>query len=163
MCVLLAGGAGALVLSANDDAGTAPRAGNPEARVEYVDELPGDRVCQPLPSFGKDRLRLKQFMRDVRRLAQQRHVTVAWLIDADTAADKNELARSLGAAGFTVEAGRFDSGSYGITAVRRTSLDLPALEREKEALLRASPARSERMTLMVAYPAAGCADRGPDE
>ena len=152
-----------MVLSSGEgdaDAGTAPP-GRVEAGVEYVDEPPGDRICEALPSFGNDRLRLRRFIRAVRRLTDRPQVTVAWLIDADTTADKGELARSLGRARFGVDAGRFDGGSYGVRATRRTSLNLPSLVREKDALLRASPARSDRTILMVAYPQAGCEDLGP--
>ena len=164
-CVLLTGGGGALVLlssgQADGDATAAPPA-RLDARVEYVDEPPGNRICEALPSFGDDRLRLRQFMRAVRRLTDAPRVTVAWLIDADTAAAKDALARSLGRAGFEVNAGRFDGGAYGVRATRRTSLSLPALVHEKDALLRASPARSGRTVLMVAYPRVGCEDVGPD-
>jgi hypothetical protein len=163
---VLAGGGVALVLSSSGksdtDAGTGSRVTSGyDAGVEFVDEPPGDRVCQPLPSFGEDRQRLKRFTRAVRQLTQKQEVAVAWLIDADTAADKDELTRTLDAAGFTVQAGRFEGGSWSVTATRRTSLDLSALTREQDALLRASPARSDRTILMVAYPAAGCKDTGP--
>lgn len=162
-CVLLLVGAGALLLlsagEGDGDAETAPP--RVDAGVEYVDEPPG-RVCQALPSFDNDRLRLRQFMRDVRRLTDRPRVPVAWLIDADTTGDKDELARSLSRAAFSVETGRFESGSWLVTAQRRTRLDLPALAREKKALLRASSARSDRTVLMVAYPGAGCEDVGPD-
>ena len=87
---------------------------------------------------------------------------MAWLIDADTTADKDELERSLTRAGFRVQTGRFESGSWLVTAQGRTRLDLPALARAKKALLRASSARSDRTVLMVAYPRAGCEDVGPD-
>lgn len=163
--MLLAGGAAAAVaLSSSGEGAVHAETGSPGtigARVEYVDEPPGDRICEALPSFGNDRLRLRQFMRAVRRLTDRPQVTVAWLIDADTTADKGELARSLGRAGFRVDAGRFEGGSYGVRATRRTSLNLPALVREKDALLRASPARNDRTILMVAYPQAGCEDVGP--
>lgn len=67
-----------------------------------------------------------------------------------------------GQGGIKVDAGRFDGGSWGVTATRRASLDLSALVREKDALLEASPTRSARTVVMVAYPADGCEDVGPD-
>ena len=105
-CVLLSAGAGAgaLVLLPSSDGDAETAAPRLDAGVEYVDEPPG-RICQALPSFGNDRLRLRQFMRDVRRLIDRPRVPVAWLIDADTTADKDELARSLSRAGFSVETG----------------------------------------------------------
>lgn len=162
-CVLLSAGAGALLLlssrEGDGDADTAPP--RADAGVEYVDEPPG-RICQALPSFANDRLLLRQFVRDVRRLTDRPRVPVAWLIDADTTADKDELARSLSRAGFSAGTGRFESGSWLVTAQRRTRLDLGALAREKKALRRASSARSNRTVLMVAYPRGGCEDVGPD-
>ena len=164
-CVLLTGGAGALVLlSSAEGTGEVDNAppGRVDAGVEYVDEPPGDRICEALPSFGDDRLRLRRFMRAVRRLTDAPKVAVAWLLDADTASDTDDLQRSLGRASFEVDTGRFDGGTYGVRATRRTELDLSTLVHEKSALLRASPARSRRAVLMVAYPQVGCEDVGPD-
>lgn len=163
--VLLAGGAAAAVmLSTSGDgdghAKTAPAARG-DAGVEYVEDPPGGRICEALPSFGDDRLRLRRFMRAVRRVTDAPRVTVAWLIDADTAADEDELVRSLDTAGYDIDAARFDGGAYGVTATRRTTIDLPALMREKDTVRRASRPHSDRATLMVAYPAAACDDLGP--
>lgn len=68
-CVVLSAGAGTvLLLSSSEGAGDAETAPpRVDAGVEYVDEPPG-RICQALPSFGNERLRLRRFMRDLRRL-----------------------------------------------------------------------------------------------
>lgn len=164
-CVLLAGGATTLALvssgQGDNDAATAPPSRG-DAGVEYVDEPPGDRICEALPSFDDNRLRLRRFARAVRRVTNAPRAPVTWLIDADTATDKDDLARSLGRAGFVIDTSRYDGGAYGVRATRRTSLELTALVHEKDALLRASPARSDRTVLMVAYPRTGCEDVVPN-